>query len=304
MGNYSSVMRTMRKYVSDARSNHGKMQEKLQGLEQFKNSVYYTEKAAEVKKTAQDALTYLRRQAQDELTDTFAQMRANVKKRVTKAPTQDIAASLSILGQLDEITVPQMSMYAEIMSDYPLAMQLLRQIGTKHNIKVSVPDVEAMTRSVDVLEDNVYAILAEYDGSDKQMRMSLERLKGYFQPEENFLDMPGVQTAEKADAAFWNNIIQCGSPTMLDDPNMSGTPVKVDHFFNSLDGLLKYIDVHTQGLNVQERDEKINEILESCPDNYGAIYRNYRATGDKLPLNQSIDETFERFVAGDTVYEK
>ena len=291
MSLYSTAMRTIRQYMVDASANQKKHDDKLATLEAYKGSTYYIGERDRLAKDTADSLEYIRKQAKGELADIIKSMRENIRARATKAPTQDMAASLSILNQLNNVSVAQMRMYAQTMADCPLAMQMLSQIAKKYNVMLTVPDIEQMSRSVDVLEHNL-ALALTYDGTTNAMRPSLDMIRPYFQPDDAYLDM-SVKTAEKANDAFWNNIVQCGSPAMLESPSSTPLPVEVYHVFADLDGLLKYIDANTAGMNDVDRDSKVNEILSECPDNYGAVYRNYLATGEKLAFSGSNGTTEE-----------
>ena len=292
MSLYSTAMRTIRQYMVDASANQKKHDDKLANLEPYKGSTYYIDERSRLAKDTADSLEYIRKQTKSELADVIKSMRENIRNRATQAPTQDMAASLSILNQLDNVSVAQMRMYAQTMADCPLAMQMLQQIGQKHKITLNVPDVEQMSHTVDVLEYNLNLALT-YDGKADAMRPSLDMIRPYFQPDDAYLDMPSVKTAEKANDAFWNNIVQCGNPSMLETPKGTPLPVEAYHVFADLDGLLKYIDANTTGMNDVDRDSKVNEILSECPDNYGAVYRNYIATGEKLAFNGSDGTTEE-----------
>lgn len=81
-------------------------------------------------------------------------MREIASQRTTKPPTAENVSTLQILGMLDTITPTQMRLYAEQMSDCPLAMLRLGQIASAHNLKLVVSDPDALLKAVDILEDN------------------------------------------------------------------------------------------------------------------------------------------------------
>ena len=292
MSLYSTAMRTIRQYMVDASANQQKYADKVANLESYKGSSYYTGECERMAKDTADSLEYLQKQAKGEIADIIKAMRDNVRNRATQAPTQDMAAALTILNQLDNVSVAQLRMYSQTMAECPIALQMLQQIGNKHGITLSAPDVEQMSHTVDVLEHNL-ALALTYDGKTDEIRPSLDLIRPYFQPDDAYLDMPSVKTADNANAAFWNNIVQCGDPSMLENPKGTPLPVEVYHVFADLDGLLKYIDANTEGLEDADRESKIADILSECPDNYGAVYRNYLATGEKLAFSGSDGTTEE-----------
>lgn len=292
MSLYSTAMRMIRQYMIDATNIHNQYSSSLSDLDPYKGSVYYDSKSADLMSGETEAIESIRRQNKRELAHIINDMRANVVKRATKNPSQDMAAALTIMNQLDDVSVTMIRMYADAMSECPLAMQMLQQIGQKHNITINVPDVEQMSHSVDVLEYNFNAAMS-YDGTTDKVQPTLDTLRQYFQPDDAYLDMPDVKTVDAANDAFWSKYVQCGSPAMLEDPKTATVPVTAYHVFADLDGLLKYIDAKTTGMADAERDSKVNEILSECPDNYGAVYRNYLANGEKLAFSGSDGATEE-----------
>lgn len=45
----------------------------------------------------------------------------------------------------------------------------------------------------------------------------------------------------------------------------------------------------TEGVSGSTVEEIENMILENCPERYGGILRNYRATGEMLNLNEDAE---------------
>lgn len=284
MNNFRNVMRRMRVYTSAVKKNYDSREVESKKREDIKGSTRYDAEMAEVDKRIAAKNVSLKKEVQKDLTESLAEMRKNISQRVTKAPTADMVNSLSILGMLDTVSPTQIKFYAEQMVDCPLAMQRLQQIARNNDIQIMIPDSEAMVRAVDVLESNLANYISGFDGSTDNMAFSVKRLYDlYFRPEETYLGTQ-VDSAEKVDRAFWENIIGIGSPDMLENAETAGTQsVKVQHFFANLDGLMEYMKKQTEGLEGKAKEDKENEILADCPNQYGANYRAYKATGQKLP---------------------
>lgn len=289
MSNYKNAMRRMRKYVVEVKKNHDSRGRELEKLAQFKGSPYYEQQAAEVDRKIEAERVRLAESVKKDLTAIVKDMRENVGNRITKAPTPEMSACLSILGQLETLTATEITLYAQQMADCPLAMRKLQEIAAKHDMRITAPDTDTMLRAVDVLEGNLVTFLAGYSGDIEKAPASVRQLFQYFQADDDYMNTPAKST-NNADAAFWRDIVQIGTPAMLDSEAATGDTVKAELFFKDLDGLMAYMGKRTAGLEGKDLEDKQNEILAECPGQYGAAYRYYKARGEKVPLNVDVND--------------
>lgn len=92
---------------------------------------------------------------------------------------------------------------------------------------------------------------------------------------------------DKVDKLFWSEYVRLSSSEVFDDPdNAKGTP-KAQYFFGDVKALAAFIDKMTAGVEGSLVENVTDTILTNCPEQYGAIYRNYKATGEMLDLNGS-----------------
>ena len=285
MNNFRNVMRYMRAYTAKIEKNLNSRTVLLEkeDVADKKGSPWYDRYAAEVDRKIEAERVRLATEAQKELVGMITTMRENVSKRITKAPTADMVNTLSLLGMMDNVNPTEIKGYAEQMADCPLALKVLSQIAEKNNIRIDTPDTEEMMRAVDVIEGNIANYLQNFHG-DASASASVKMLHDlYFQADDHY-SKTGVESAAAADTAFWQNIVQIGTPAMLDDTDGKGGAITAKYFFSGMDGLLEFIQNQTQGLEGSAREDKINEILSNCPGQYGAAYRFYLANGQKVPL--------------------
>lgn len=281
MSNYKNAMRRMRKYAAEVKKNYDSRGRELDKLKELKGSPFYDRQEEEINRKIEAERIRLGESVKKDMIAIVEDMRENVSKRITKAPTSEISACLSILGQLESLTPTEVTLYARQMADCPLAMRRLNEIAGKHEIRIRVPDIEEMLRAVEVLEGNFAAFISGYTGDIGKAPASVQRLYQYFQGDEDYLNTPAKST-DNADTAFWRDIVQIGTPAMLDSEAATGETIKAELFFKDLDGLLVYMEKRTEGLEGQEQEEEKNKILSECPTEYGGIYRHYKATGSKL----------------------
>lgn len=175
------------------------------------------------------------------------------------------------------------------MSNYRNAMRRLQQIAKSHNMQIVAPDTDAMMRAIDVLEGNFAMYIQGYTGDDHSMSASVKQLHEFFQPEEAYINT-AVKSSKNVDSIFWQKMVGIGSPSMLENENNTHGSTDVKYFFDTLDGLVAFIDKQTVGLEDKAYTDKINEILADCPGQYGAAYRYYKATGEKVPLIEAGEE--------------
>ena len=208
-------------------------------------------------------------------------MRENLNNGITKAPTTDQDNILSVLRTLDTITPRELQLYAAQMSDCPLAMKSLAQYAAKQNIQLVTPDTDALLYAVDAIESHL-AALCRYTGNEDGEQASLRSTLQYFKSDGDYQNMSIAGTRE-IDRKFWTDIVQIGVPEML-DADGTYTPADFKYYFRDVDDMLMYMDKATEGMSEQEAESRRNEILQNCPGQYGAAYRYYRTTGEKVPL--------------------
>lgn len=288
MSNFRNVMRRMRKFTADVEKNYKSRDNELEKLADFKGSTHYDKEIVKVDSKIENERIRLVKEVQGDLIKIFGEMRQNVGNRIVKSPTADMVNSLAILGMLDAITPTDMKLYAEQMADCPLAMKRLQQIGKAHNIQIVAPDTEAMMRAVDVLEGNAATYIQGFTGNEQIMSPTVKQLHDlYFQPEDFYMKT-SIKSSANADATFWQTVVGIGSPVMLDDADGTSSPADVKYFFATLDGLMEFMDKQTEELEGKAITDKVNEILADCPGQYGAAYRYYKASGEKVPLNVEV----------------
>lgn len=288
MNEFRNAMRRMRKFTDDVEKNFRSRDTEIKKLDDFKGSCFYDKEVSNIDSKIEESRIKLTEAARKDLIALMGDMRKNVGNRITKAPTADMVNSLTILGMLDKMSPTDIRQYAAQMADCPLAMKRLQQIANTHSIQIMAPDTEAMMRCVDVLEGNFANYLQGYTGNPQSMTTSVKQLHDlYFQPEEYYMKTP-LKSCANADNAFWQNIIGFATPAVLDGTGETAA-TDVKYFFSSMDGFLEFIDKETEGLEGKAHTDAINSILNDCPGQYGAAYRYYKATGEKVPLNAEVE---------------
>ena len=288
MSIYRNAMRRMRQYTAAVDKNYKSRSEELEKLSEYRGSIHYDREVSKLDERIEKERVNLATSIQKDMIAVVEEMRKNVGERITKAPTSDMVNILSILGMLDTVSPTDMKQYSIQMKDCPLAMKRLQQIASKHNMQIMIPDTDAMMRAIDVLEGNFATYIQGYHGSDTNMVASVKQLHEYFKPEEAYMNTP-AKSSQNVDDQFWTQIVGIGSPAMLDKEGATSTDVK--YFFSTLDGLMEFIEKETVGLEDKALTDKVNEILSDCPGQYGAAYRYYKTTGEKVPLIEAGEES-------------
>lgn len=285
MNNYrNGIMRRMRVYVKEVETGVRNLKSEIKKQDPYKGSPYYDKEVSTIRKNYLDNQQKLKASVVEDLSATLKVMREAAIKKTTTPPTSEMVNTLSILSMLDKITPSQLQLYADQMSNCPLAMLRLQQIASSHNMRINVPDPDALLRVVAVIEDNLAAFLNDYNGIEQESGFRARSLYRYFQPEEYYANND-VSSAENADTLFWNDIVGFSSPEAFEeDGNANNAPI-VQYFFGEIDGLIDFIKKSSE--KSANPDEVENSILAKCPESYGAAYRAYKATGEKLSLEES-----------------
>lgn len=298
----NGIMRRMRQYTKAVQDNYRSRDAEIKKYDQYKSvppSPYYKQVLKDIDKIIEDNRIRLFEEVRKDLITTLADMRQAAGQRSTKAPSADMVNSLAILATLDNIPPTQMKFYVDQMSDCPLAMQRLQQIAATHNMKIQLTDLDAIMSAINKLEGKLTAYLGSFRGDDNPQSPTVIDMCRYFQPEEYYAKginvsnnplMPEfIHSAKEADYLFWKDQIGYGSPAMFDGPAAGNTP-QVQYFFGDLDGLTAFINKATEDKTGSEIEKTENEILTNCPEQYGAAYRCYKATGEKIALNGTESE--------------
>lgn len=302
MSNYFSngVMRRMRQYTKAVEDNlHSKDKDMkhladLRAQDEITQTVYDRE-AAGIKNQIFEQRKALVEAVKKDLTATFQEMRKIASEQIVKSPTPEMVSTLQILAMLDKITPTQLTLYAEQMSECPLAMQRLQQIAATHDQRIYIDDPESRLRALDALEGNLVNYLTSFDGDENQCPYSVRNMYRYFRPDECYMgskDTP-LET-DKVNSMFWNEFVGVASYDVFDNPTGAQGKPKVQYFFGDLDGLTEFIKKCTVGVKGSLVDDVVSMILADCPEQYGAAYRHYKATGEKIDINgQSSDDESE-----------
>lgn len=174
------------------------------------------------------------------------------------------------------------------MADCPLAMQRLQQIAKAHEQRIYLDDPDTKLKALDNLESQLAYFLGNFDGDTSHAPATVLSMLPYFQPDEQYMGNPNRPLdTDKVDKLFWSEYVRLSSSEVFDDPdNAKGTP-KAQYFFGDVKALAAFIDKMTAGVEGSLVENVTDTILANCPEQYGAIYRNYKATGEMLDLNGS-----------------
>lgn len=176
------------------------------------------------------------------------------------------------------------------MADYPLAMQFLQQIAKEHEVRILADDPETKLRALDILEGHLVNFLSNYDGVEEHCPFSVRDMYRYFRPDDQYMGSKDSPTdTEKVNERFWNEFVGVSSFKAFEDPDMTPGKPKAQYFFSDVSALSAFIKKMTEGVSGSTVEEIENMILENCPERYGSVLRNYRATGEMLNLNEDAE---------------
>lgn len=283
MSLYAETMRLGRKTAAKLEKNYTDSVKEINGINpKLKGSPMYDETVEKIKNQHETERQRIATEAKAAFEKQVAQMRDNLNNRITKAPNFQQVATMQMLHMVDNITPRELQLYAAQMADCPLALKAFAQYAAKQNIKITTPDADALLYAVEVIESHL-AALCSYTGNEADSPASVRTTLQYFRSDGDYQNMSSAGTRE-IDRKFWEDIVQIGTPEMLD---ASGTYIPADpqYYFRDIDEMLQYMDKATEGLSDKAADDKRSEILQNSPGNYGAAYRYYKASGEKLPLH-------------------
>ena len=149
----------------------------------------------------------------------------------------------------------------------------------------------ACKKDLDQLEGYLAYFLTNFNGDTVYAPATVLRMLPYFQPDEQYMESPNRPLdTDKVNKFFWSEFVQLSSSDAFDDPDhVNGAP-KAMYFFGDVKALSAFIQKMTVGVEGSLVEDITNEILSNCPEQYGAIYRNYKATGEMLDLNEPMTE--------------
>ena len=291
MGEYNELMRIGRKYttkVDDALKEHNK---RIKDKERMKGSPYYDDFLEKENERHITEIKVYQDTAIKEVKNQIKKMRENRDKHyIVEGDRSASVATLTMLNMVDDggLTPAELGFFTKDMVNDPLAMKVVAQIGAKHHMRIKFPTIKDSDRALEVLQDNVIGYIERYNGftpEDMTTKASLLRMERYFRSESGYDSFSDVKSSAQSDQQFWNDIVQVSSPDEFDSDDFSGHNADVKFYFKDVDELTAYIDKYTNGCKDELKEDLTNMILENCPNQYSAAYRNYKATGEKYPLH-------------------
>jgi len=287
------IMRRMRQYskaVSDNRHAGDVERERLSMLknqDEITETVFHRE-MNEVNQKIEERRVSLAESLKQDLMETLSEMREIASREITRPVTQEMAATLQILGMLDDITPTQLSLYARDMSGCPLAMKRLQQIAASHDMRIHMDNPEDRLTAIDYLEGRLVDFLLGYTGDEDDSTSSSRALLPYFQPEEAYMgNAETLVDTERVNRTFWREFVGQSDPGLYDNPDGDTKPPKAQYFFSDVEALSAFIIKATSGLVGPMQEAAVNAILADCPEQYGAAYRCFKASGEKIDLNDT-----------------
>lgn len=295
--NYFSdgVMRRMRQYTLALSNNAHSKDKDLEKLRSLKKTdeitqTVYEREVAKINQQIDEQRKRLLSEVRGDLMKTFEKMREVAKVQISKAPTAEMVNTLQLLEMLDRVTPKQFEIYAEQMADCPLALQRLQQIADKYQVHVFSDDPEAKLKALDTLEGRLVNFLSGYDGIEEHCPYSVRDMYRYFRSDDQYMGGGNSPTdTEKVNERFWNKFVGMSSFKVFDDPDAAPGKPKAQYFFSDVSALSDFIKKMTAGVSGSMVEEVESSILENCPERYGSVLRNYRATGEMLNLNEGAE---------------
>lgn len=289
--NFSKAVRVVKEYVSAAESLLADSNAKIKAQERYKGSAGYDSDVAVIKQEATKKMTELKKTARDKIDKIGEDMKKNAFTRTTKAPTTEMVSTLQILKMLGEDVTPNdINNYMEVMKDTPIAMRVLNQIAEKNHMVIPKIDSEMMNRAADVVLYNLSNFVEGFNGNETECTASIRMLYPYFQSDMKYKEQN--VTGKTVESRLWEKLVGYASPAILDNPvEANGLSVKAQYFFKDIPEMLSFMNKSMEGVEPDSKEAYgiMNEILDNCPDQYGAVYRHFLATKEILPLNEDAE---------------
>lgn len=286
MDNLSEYFYEMRMFRASMVDNVKKFESDMKGLEVFKGSSFHEKKAREARQEFEQRTIRAKERAQRELVAVLDKMREGIKKKIIQSPTSDMVNTLALLGTAENLSLDEARLYAEAFKDCPLALKSLAQIAYRHSIHVDASWADRQLSRVDALDNAAVTYITMYNGQDSSLITSptVQMIDRALHDEEfyqGFLDCPDSKTAE---GLFLEQVTGSRDHEGFEQEDGSQAP-GVELHFDNMDDLLGYIEDVTAGSTPTVKTTIQEEILRNCPESYGAAYRHYKATGEKIDLN-------------------
>lgn len=300
MGNFNRIMREGRVFRGKYDSLMARYKKEMDANADLAGSARYEQLKNEINARFKADATQLRLNAKKKLDSIFETCESNIDGHFKKEPTQAMVNNITLLNMRQNISPSEISIYLNLYDNCYMACQVIKEKAESlgYTVTGEYLTIDDEYHALDVIKTNVVGFIEAYNGLDDLggpdnmvTSATMLRLAPYFQSEDAYTQYTDVKSSEEADQEFWDQIVGFGSPDILDAEGTlrksKNTPVS--YYFANIDGLLKFIDVKTQGMSDTEKVIEINNILNDCPPQYGAAYRNYRATGEKVDLMEHED---------------
>ena len=285
MSNFSKSQRVVSNYRARINSLPGKYLGELEKESDIKNSERYKKIENEINQKIQAEAKKYREMAINQLESIYKDCEKNIENHYKKTPTQEMINKIQMVKMRRHISPTELQLLIEQYADCYDAAQVLFEIAEDHGYTVkNLPGIDDMKHALDAVKANQLFFLNAYQGEDSvKTSPTMITLERYFRSENNY-GFADVKSSQEADQMFWRDIVGFGSPEMFDTEGRPGKDAKVRYRFNMPSELNKFIKEQTEGLTDEEKEDKANEILSQCPNQWSAAYRHYKATGEEVPL--------------------
>lgn len=294
---YKATLRCMREFVAATDKNMERFNreraETSELYESARGSMLFDKALAEVDANFQSRRISVVEKTKNDLIKNLSGMRDEISSRAVKAPTTDMINSLTILSELEDVSLAQFKRYAASMADCPAAVQRLCQIAKEHGFQMSFLSPDVLLGSIDRLEGYLAEFLQYYTGDLSVCPSFIVRdMWRYFQPEDTYTSGVKFDTStlaktfhstEEVDRLFWDKFVGFGTPDLMNSAN-DNAPV-VQYFFSNVEALSDFINKSQNGLSDEKAKEVTASILSDCPEQYRAAYENFRDNGVVTDLN-------------------
>ncbi len=250
------------------------------GLKQYTGSPYYIEKYRMIDENFTKKTAANREEATAKIKEVCNKMRLSLKKNLVEAPTPEMAATLGLLKLADKLDIREVVSFAESFKDCPLALKILKQIALPFSIVIQEPNFDIMHERVDRLEGGAYHFIGNFTDPAENSFFNMTYSRYFMSEEDN--KSYGIST-EQSEAHWLHRIVGTTGREFYEDNTPTPTP-KVEYSFKSLDELLDYTAKATAGMDERDKELIKEEIFSNTPESQTAKYRNYLATGEKLPF--------------------
>lgn len=289
MNNVSKIMNRARRYTVEVERNLRSREAKIKALEPYKGSTYYDSEVEKINKGIEDCRASLANDFIKDVEINLKNMREAAGRRISKAPTVDQINTLSLLERREKLSISEVQLYAEQLKDCPLALSRLEEIAANSHITMHTIPADAMLETVDRLEGLLAEYVSKYRGDiTVTPSATVQTLYQFFGVDDQSVKLTPFMTLEKLDKHFWDKLV--ASPLYQEQPELfedgeNPTP-HAQYFFRDLSALRQYIKDCEESVPENMKDKIADMVLASCPEEYGAKYRNALANKEDLPLNE------------------